>query len=205
MFKLKHVVLTGATSGIGIETARLLLSEGANVIGIAVQLLHHSIHGMAIEFARFNRLDVPITNDVHRAYDRTSLPAARHLKITGERQECGNHDDRNIARWHVYFSRQSGSFPMSLQQAAIAGQAERCAVTDSNESRGTRIPLQCGYHTCCGNQVTRQRKSSGRLCERLHPTTVLRGVDVKRFSGQTAASQETRCDTGTHAPTSRHT
>ena len=34
MFKLKHVVLTGATSGIGIETARLLLSEGANVIGI---------------------------------------------------------------------------------------------------------------------------------------------------------------------------
>tara|TARA_Y100001936_G_C16073865_1_gene672613 strand:+ start:535 stop:1380 length:846 start_codon:yes stop_codon:yes gene_type:complete len=34
MFKQKHVVLTGATSGIGIETARLLLSEGANVIGI---------------------------------------------------------------------------------------------------------------------------------------------------------------------------
>ena len=34
MLKNKNVVLTGATSGIGIETAKLLLSEGANIIGI---------------------------------------------------------------------------------------------------------------------------------------------------------------------------
>ena len=34
MLKNKNVVLTGATSGIGMETAKLLLSEGANIIGI---------------------------------------------------------------------------------------------------------------------------------------------------------------------------
>ena len=34
MLKNKNVVLTGATSGIGIETAKLLVSEGANIIGI---------------------------------------------------------------------------------------------------------------------------------------------------------------------------
>ncbi|MEG3594500.1 MAG: SDR family NAD(P)-dependent oxidoreductase [Chloroflexota bacterium] len=34
MLKNKNVLLTGATSGIGIETAKLLISEGAKIIGI---------------------------------------------------------------------------------------------------------------------------------------------------------------------------